>query len=403
MAEYSYYKIKDYKFSYYRNYLNPSVPYLFSYNDLVIEGESKYFRTTIRNVKTALQISGYSNNYVKESYEKYILYEKYYEVSDSYEDEKTIKKHILNKYPFEDWKNGVKKYFELMIEKYNDDLDYDELNDVIKIAFDELPPSNLVEEEITRSIASYETQGYYGLDYNNPYFDELLILSIVVDILDPEEILEYDLTPPFEWSLSIEDVKEAFTNVNKILIIVEGKSDKEIILNAFNNLYPQFEHLYNIISFDGSIPGGSSFVRHYFNLLSNAKVDNKVIALFDNDTAGLEEISILKEHNYDNKYKYITLPNNSFFESYPSIFPDGEIVNSNINGKACSVELYLPKEFISRDGNLEPIIWTSYRNKLKQHQGVIRNKGEIKLRGFDKSLDWSRFSSIFETIFAVWD
>ena len=57
----------------------------------------------------------------------------------------------------------------------------------------------------------------------------------------------------------------------------------------------------------------------------------------------------------------------------------------NINGKACSIELYLPDSLIKTNGEYFPIEWVS-RKKIKEidgrdkslYQGIISEKDTIK-------------------------
>lgn len=406
MAEYSFLKIRNYDFAYYKSRLNPVIPYLFSKNDLVFDGDNVCFKSTAENIKIAFKIAGYNNERIKYDFERYIRNEMFFEMREESNTDEEAYEKIKKTYTFEAWEVGVKKYFTLMLENYNSHGNYEESKEQINKLFEKYPPSNPMEREIMNHLVSFEIDGFYGLSYDNQDVDEMIALKLIIDCLDPNEIVMYDVSAPFNWSLDIDDINFAYNNVKKILVIVEGINDKKIIDTLFNKIYPQFKHLYNIVSFDGAIPGGCSFTRHYFNLLSNSNIDNRVIALFDNDTAGLKEINTLERGNYDKKYKYSSLPYNDFLKKYPTVFPNGEIVECDINGKACSLELYLPLVLISGKEGLEPIIWTSYDPIMKQHQGVIRNKEKIhknfNLYASREDLNWDMFNTIFKRIFEMW-
>lgn len=67
------------------------------------------------------------------------------------------------------------------------------------------------------------------------------------------------------------------------------------------------------------------------------------------------------------------------------IAPNGSIMFDNINKKACSIELYLPDDFIKVNGEYFPIELES-RKKIElangskefKYQGVILKKDEVK-------------------------
>ena len=67
------------------------------------------------------------------------------------------------------------------------------------------------------------------------------------------------------------------------------------------------------------------------------------------------------------------LPDIEIAKNYFTIGPNGK-EQMNINGKACSIELYLGKDVLTKDDEFIPIQWTSYKNKIGTYQGEIVEK-----------------------------
>ena len=74
-----------------------------------------YFEANIGHVKTALKIAGYNDISIEKKYYDYIEQGFYYEYIDQFDSEDELKKYIREKNPYKEWKNGVQKYFSLMI------------------------------------------------------------------------------------------------------------------------------------------------------------------------------------------------------------------------------------------------------------------------------------------------
>ena len=94
--------------------------------------------------------------------------------------------------------------------------------------------------------------------------------------------------------------------------------------------------------------------------------------------------------------------------------PSG-LVHLDMNGLACSVELYFSKDVLATDGCLEPIQWTGYDERLRRYQGEIMYKQELKTRFLAKlakcqcdssALDvteWDGINSILMHIFEAFN
>ena len=71
------------------------------------------------------------------------------------------------------------------------------------------------------------------------------------------------------------------------------------------------------------------------------------------------------------------LPDIELGRSYPTIGPQGTH-DSDINGKACGIELYLGKTALSSASGLRPVRWTGKDQKMGVWQGEIDNKIAVR-------------------------
>ena len=131
-----------------------------------------------------------------------------------------------------------------------------------------------------------------------------------------------------------------------------------------------------------------------------------MIGIFDNDTAAEEALSQLEYIPLPDNFKILRYPLLKFAEKYPTYGPTG-LTYLDINGSACSIELYLGKDII-RDKKMYPVQWKGYSVKAKKYQGEISKKEELhtlfnkKLNLFDKgskSADWSGIDLILQELF----
>ncbi len=147
---------------------------------------------------------------------------------------------------------------------------------------------------------------------------------------------------------------------------------------------------------------------------AGAGIENRIIALFDNDTAAFSAVDILKNINIPNNIIIRHYPDIELAKNYPTLGPNG-MVDQNINGLACSIELYFGKDILEVDGTLTPVQWKGYDERIKRYQGEVMKKPELKNRILEKikkaqanlsaipSQDWSGIDSILLHIFKTFN
>ena len=104
-----------------------------------------------------------------------------------------------------------------------------------------------------------------------------------------------------------------------------------------------------------------------------------IIALFDNDTAGMKEIENLKKIQFPENIKVLQYPEIELAKKYPTLGPTG-IQAMDVNGLACSIEMYLGKDVLTEANGFIPVKWTGLVEKMDKYQGVVLKKKEIQKR-----------------------
>ena len=105
------------------------------------------------------------------------------------------------------------------------------------------------------------------------------------------------------------------------------------------------------------------------------------------------------------------LPDLEMCLHYPTIGPGGSSID-NINGRACSIEMFLGKDILKKSGEYEPVRWKSYIDKVDAYQGEIVSKSEVlkqfKLkakRSQDQLVldEWEECDLLLREIFAAFE
>ena len=146
---------------------------------------------------------------------------------------------------------------------------------------------------------------------------------------------------------------------------------------------------------------------------SGAGVINKVVAVFDNDTAAHAALKGLQKATIAKNIKIFTLTEIELLMNYPTIGPSG-MAPLNINSLAGSIEMYLGKDVLSdEEGNYYPIQWTGFDSGLRKYQGEITEKSLVQKKFEEKlecckkdknmmaNFDWSGIKTILEGIFRI--
>lgn len=237
------------------------------------------------------------------------------------------------------------------------------------------------------------SEDYFGF----PGYDVLMYLRLIVDLFPDTTNLLYNFTELANggWvdeaddliSLLDGEVSATYSSSRRFIVMTEGSTDTWAIQRSLKLLYPHLYEYFRFLDFEGAkIGGGAGMLANTVKAFSGAGIINRIIALFDNDTAAEAAIKTLTTVHLPENIVIKKYPDLTLAENYPTIGPTGP-ANTNINGLACSIELYLGEDVLKdENGEMFPIQWRGYEASVKKYQGEIMNKADIQKR-FNQKLD----------------
>ena len=158
-------------------------------------------------------------------------------------------------------------------------------------------------------------------------------------------------------------------NGKGFLLVTEGTSDTEIIRHAFKILRPEVADFFRYVDMEKNYPfGGHGNLLNFMKGLNSIGMAKGVLAIFDNDAAG---VGSLKELSKLPDICAVKLPDLDDFRSFPTIGPNGEHL-ADINGRAAAIECYLKLPPNCR------IRWANFDAKAGEYHGTIDQKDAEK-------------------------
>ncbi|MGB1205807.1 MAG: HEPN/Toprim-associated domain-containing protein [Chitinophagales bacterium] len=319
------------------------------------------FKTTARICKDRLSIFGISHSKAKNEYNKAI--KNYVESEKETYEQSKVKKE--KSWIYSDTLPSFEDYTQTIKETINNPI----------INYEVLIDRESNHENFKNYVLSRE------LIIDN--LDIRIGLWIIISVLEGEDQIEYDINDVLkEGWINIDDVKNI--NNEKIILLTEGKTDTEFISACLKCNFNHIENFYHFMDFNASkYEANASRLAQTLKAFVGSGISNKIIALFDNDTAGKKELKTLKEVNFPKNIVAFSYPNIELAETYPTKGPSGEQI-LNVNGLAGSIELYLGEDCLKIDNRLTPILWSNYVKQLNAYQGSVMNKKQIQDKFRDK-------------------
>jgi hypothetical protein len=270
----------------------------------------------------------------------------------------------------------------------------------------------------------YDDQDY-EMYFGYPAYDIRHFLRVFLEIVPKSKLVIQDVTDLVDGGYydisehicegAIEELIGDYLVDSKILILTEGSTDKNFLEPALKLLYPHLAGYFSFMDFGVSkAAGGASALVITIKAFIGAGIGNRVVALFDNDTAAKVALKALKDVEIPNTIKVLHYPEIEICNNYPTLGPTG-LSNLNINGLAGSIEVYLGVDALEIDGVLTPVQWKGYEGSLKQYQGEIVDKGLVQKRYLEKvkncqedpakilESDWSGIRTIFKAVFGCFE
>jgi hypothetical protein len=199
-----------------------------------------------------------------------------------------------------------------------------------------------------------------------------------------------------------------------IVVLTEGKTDIAVLQPAFRLLHPHLDDLVRFMDYGERPPGGAGPLVSTVRSFAAAGIANRVVALFDNDTAATDALRSLDRTRLPDNIRVHQYPPLDLARHYPTLGPppaDSGVAYADVNGLAGSIEMYLGRDILTLpDKTFRPVQWTTYIPGARQYQGEITSKQALhnayraKIRNAETNpssvaqQDWSGIHAIFEVV-----
>lgn len=264
-------------------------------------------------------------------------------------------------------------------------------------------------------------------DYLLGYFcsDIRSLLRVACELVNPNTYVVQDITELvsagyYEEGESVcasttRSLTEGHPENSSRLILTEGSTDSALLRQALDLLYPHVAAYYSFLDFDSShSQGGAGHLVSIVKAFAAAGITNRVIALFDNDTAAREARSSLDATRLPPNIAVLHYPDLDILRHYPTLGPAG-LSQLDVNGLAGSIELYLGVDVLWLGGSLVPVQWRGYSEARGTYQGEVMHKNRLHA-AFQRKVkrcrtdveamqtaDWAGLKSILERVFAAFE
>lgn len=235
---------------------------------------------------------------------------------------------------------------------------------------------------LLRHMLGANSDGWYGF----PSGECRHVLRLAVEVCPTDDLI-YDLTDLviggyYDSSDDVvADADDLLTKdvleTRRIIVLTEGATDKWILENSLALLRPHLADFFTFMDFEGArVAGGAGALAAMVKAFVGAGILNRVVALFDNDTAARVALRSLEAIAIPRNIAVLQYPRLDSAASYPTIGPTG-LVNMDVNGFAGGIELYLGDDVLSDGGVRAPVQWKGFDESVRQYQGELIAKRQV--------------------------
>lgn len=277
-------------------------------------------------------------------------------------------------------------------EEYGDDFDHGELAQYVLNDPEFKRISSATYDKVTRDEgAFFENLDPYlilRLLGENPHNLDRDLVWATHDVISDGWVKERDL---FEPQL----------HENKFLIVTEGSSDSSILKTALPLVAPDVVDFFDFVDMKDNYPfAGTGNLVNFCKGLAAIKVQNKIVIILDNDTAGQEALKNLQGLKLPRNMRTVPLPYLEAFSRFSTLGPSGD-ANEEVNGRAVAIECFLDLNFGPRE--TRAIRWTSFNPRQQAYQGELIAKERYAAAFFENctkaDYDLSKLRLLWEHIF----
>ncbi|WP_338666236.1 HEPN/Toprim-associated domain-containing protein (plasmid) [Pararoseomonas sp. SCSIO 73927] len=178
------------------------------------------------------------------------------------------------------------------------------------------------------------------------------------------------------------DIFEPLADASRFLIVTEGSSDSVILRAALPLVAPAVDDFFDFIDMRDNYPfTGTGNLVNFCKGLVAIRVQNKIVVVLDNDTAGQAAMQKLQRLRMPPNIRLVRLPDLESFRAFQTIGPSGRI-EDDVNGRAVSIECFLDLAFGPKEERA--VRWTSFNHEVGTYQGELLAKEEYTKRFFEE-------------------
>jgi hypothetical protein len=262
------------------------------------------------------------------------------------------------------------------------------------------------------------------MNYGQPLSDDFRFqIRALLEVFDSSDLVQLDLSDLvdagyYDADESLcDEVRERAAHehaaVQNIIVVTEGASDADLIERTLKLLHPELAGFFTFLDFSSTRnPGGAGFAVSLVKGFAAAGIQNRVLAILDNDTAASVALKGMGGVRLPSHMKVIRLPHLSLADSYPTVGPQGDAVLVDVNGLAASLEMYFGEDVLrDLDGALVPVEWRGLDHSLGRYQGELLRKDWLQERfkaklsraesdtAYSLSCDWSGMEAVLNAMF----
>ena len=190
------------------------------------------------------------------------------------------------------------------------------------------------------------------------------------------------------------------------VILAEGRSDIRVLKRSLSLLFPERQEYFSFFEHtELSVDGGVGYLVKFLKAFAAARVPLRLVAIFDNDTIGLQAHRHAQDVGLPENIILLRLPDIDIAREYPTIGPQG-FHFLDVNGHAASIELYLGRTALTANGQLRRVRWTGYVKAADAYQGEVESKDDVErsfLRDLNAYVHYNDARDAFPELVEVWE
>ncbi len=169
-----------------------------------------------------------------------------------------------------------------------------------------------------------------------------------------------------------DEVRSGVSEADTILVVTEGSTDGSVLKQSLPVVLPQVSDFFTFIDMTENYPfTGTGNVVRFCQGLARIMIQNRILVVLDNDSAGHDALARIKELALPRRMRATVLPDLEECRNVRTLGPTGD-KDADINGKAVSIEWFLNTQLPGRGA---PVVrWTGFNDARGTYQGELVDK-----------------------------